>query len=36
MTPLSYKINNGPVLFATLEVIEPKVRQFPTTKPATK
>jgi len=36
VTPLSHEINDGPVLFATLEMVERKVRQFSTAKPAAK
>jgi hypothetical protein len=34
VTPLSDQIHDGPVLFATLEMVERKVGQFSTTKPA--
>jgi hypothetical protein len=36
MTPLSDEINDGPVLFATLEMVERKVAQFSATKPTAK
>jgi hypothetical protein len=36
VTPLSDQINDGPVLFATLEMVEREVGQFSTTKPAAK
>jgi hypothetical protein len=36
VTPLSNEINDGPVPFATLEMVERKVGQFSTAKPAAK
>src|SRR6266513_1608900 len=36
VTPLSAQIHDGPVLFATLAMVERKVGQFSTTKPAAK
>jgi hypothetical protein len=36
VTPLSDEINDGPVFFATLEMVEHEVGQFSTTKPAAK
>src|ERR1700745_654748 len=36
VTPRSEEINDGPVLFATLEMVEREVGQFSTTKPAAK
>ena len=36
MTSLSDEINDGPVLFTTLQMVEREVGQFSTTKPAAK
>jgi hypothetical protein len=36
VTPLSDESNDGPVFFATLEMVEPKIAQFSATKPAAK